>query len=232
MTKVKVSGVGKSRGTPDIAIIQIQVKNEEKDQLECRRVNNVACESVVTTLKEVVEEDDIYATPARVLPTYKQGFTRSKISGYHGNNDIIATVRKLELAQELVQRLNSIDEDLIQVSSFQFDIENKEELETAARRAAFANAKSRAETYGEEIESSISGVETIEEHLKYGSTARHPSGKFGVTQCDGIMRLRDSNDFINLSGEDHWIPTRGEEETLEIGNIELEITVNVCFELK
>lgn len=221
MTKVKVSGTGKSRGTPDIAIIQIQVENEDKDQLECRRANNAACESVVDTLKEVVEENDIFATPARITPQYKGLFGR--VSGYKGYNTITATVRKLELTQKLVKELNNLDEKLIQVTSFQFDLEDKEKLENEARIAAFYNAKSRAETYAQEIGIPISGIETLNEHLSYGSSARHPSGKFGATQADGIMRLRDTNDF--------WIPIRGEEETLEIGDIELNITVDVCFEL-
>lgn len=224
MTKVRVSGIGKSRGTPDVAIIQVQVQNEDKDQLECRRVNNAACESVVVTLKEVVEENDIFATPARITPQHK-GFISSKVSSYKGHNTITATVRKLELAQELVKQLNNINEKLIQVCSFQFDVEDKEELENIARRAAFANAKSRAETYSQEIGLSISGIETLEERFSnFGNSARYPSGKFGI-------RLRDSNDFVNLD-EDHWVPQRGEEETLEIGDIELSINVDVCFELK
>jgi uncharacterized protein YggE len=215
MTKVTVSGTGKSQGTPDIAIIQIEVKNEDKDQLECRRANNVGSESVVAALKQVVEENDIYATPARVTPQYKHGFIGTRVAKYQGHNKITATVRRLEEAQELARQLNNLDEKMIQVCSFQFDIEDKEQLETTARCAAFANAKRRAETYAKEIEFPVSGVETIEEHLRYSDSARHPSGKFGMIQADS----------------DFWIPARGEEETLEIGDIELTVNVTVCFRI-
>lgn len=212
MTKVTVSGTGKSKGTPDIAIIQIQVQNEDKDQLECRRANNAASESVVAILKKVVEENDIHAIPARIRPKYKSGFWT--ISKYQGHNTITATVRKLEFVQELIKQLNNLDEKVIQVCSFQFDIENKDELEAVARRAAFANAKVRAEIYSKEIGIPISGVETVEEHLRYSGNARHPSGKFGAMRQD----------------EDFFLPV-GEEEIIEIGDVELTINVTVCFEL-
>lgn len=236
MVKVRVRGVGKARGVPNIAIIQVTVSNEAKDQLDCRRENNVASDDVVTTLKQVVEENDIYAVPARVTPQHKHGFIGTKVVGYKGINIIRATVRKLELAQELVQQLNNIDEELIQVTSFQFDIEDQQELENLARRAAFSNARDRADVYIAEMFSEADDqhikvqVETIEEHLSYVNTSRHPSGKFrfgsGISQPDAMISLKDSNDFVNLGDEDNWVPQR---ETLEMGHIELKINVDVCF---
>jgi len=216
MTKVTISGKGKARGKPDIAIIEVRVATEDKNELECRRLNNVASESVVAAFKRVVAENDIYAVPAQVSAQYKSGFIGTRVSGYRGQNYITAIVRRLEVAEQLVAEINKLDEKTIQVSSFQFDLEEKDELEKVARRAAFASAKRRAETYAEEIGSTVGGVDTIEEYLHYGSTARHPSGKFGA------VRLRDTNDF--------WVPTReGERETLEMGDIEINIDVKVCF---
>lgn len=214
MTKIKVSGEGKSLGRPDVAVIQVRVQNENREQLECRRQNNMACESVINIFKEVTTENDIHAVPARVTPSRKDGIMGTKIVAYQASNTITAIVRKLEIAQQLVQKLNTLDEKYIQVSSFQFDIENKQELEDEARRAAFANAKKRAETYGEEIGMTIDRVKSIEENLRYNNTARHPAGKFGVV-------LRESNDFIDLSNSP--------KETLETGDVELTVDVNVCF---
>ena len=170
---------------------------------------------VVSFFKSITGEDDIHATPARVYPQYKEGMRGSKIVGYIATNTITGHIRNLELIQQAVQKINTLDQSLIQVSSLQFDIENKFELENQARQIAFADAKCRAETYGKEIGLHIKKVKSIEENLRYNSTARHPSGKFGIT-------LHESNDFTNLSSH---------EETLETGNIELTVEVQVCFKL-
>lgn len=212
MTKVKVKGTGKAKGQPDVAIIQVEVNNENKDQLECRRVNNIGSEAAVAILKEVVEENDIYATPARVDKRQKSGIVGSRY--YQGYNRITATIRNLEHVQSLVRKLNVVDDKLVQVSSLQFDIEDKEELENEARVAAFANAKKRAEVYGQQTNLGIKGIEEISEYLSFGSSgARHPSGKFSLS-------LRDS---------DNWIPVRGEDEVLEMGDIEVAVDATVCF---
>lgn len=218
MTKVKVCGVGKAQGVPDIAVVQVQIRNEGKTQAECRHANNNASETVVTILKTAgVEENDIYATPANISPQYRNGgFGRShhKVSFYIGYNKITATVRNLETIQELVQQINNLDQEMVQVCSLQFDIGDKNKLENEARRAAFNNAVDRATTYGKEIEGEIKGVETIEENLSYGNSARHPSAKFAMTSAfqDGCL------------GEQS-------QETLEMGDIELKIEVEVCFEI-
>ena len=212
MTKVTVSGEGSAKGKPDIAIIQIKVESEHKDQLACRQLSNNSCETVITILKSVVKENDIHAVPARVFPIHKDGMLGSKIVGYESVNTITASVRSLESVQQLVQQINSLDPSSIQVSSLQFDIENKHVLEDEARRAAFANARRRAETYGEEIGMVINRVKTIDENLRYNSTARHPTGKFSAA----------------LQEADFYIPVK---ETLETGDVELTIDVTVSFKL-
>ena len=214
MTKVTVNGVGKIKGKPDVALIDVKVQNEHANMVTCRLNNNASSEEVVATLKKVIAENDIYAVPARVTPQYKSGFLGTKVIGHTGINTISATLRDLDAAQELIKELNSLDAETVQVSSFQFDIEDKEELENRARQDAFHNAKKRAELYAQEIGLPVSGVDTLEESVRYGSTARHPSGKFAAA------RLHEQNDF--------WIPTR-EGETLEMGDIELTIDVRVCF---
>lgn len=214
MAKVTVDGQGKAKGAPDIAVIQVQVQNEHKDQKTCRLESNLASDIVVAVLKEATEENDIYVTPAQIRPRYKNS---AKIIGYQGFNSITARIRNLDDAQDLLTQINNLDVEKVQVSSFQFDIDDKKELEDEARRMAFAHAKAKAETYSEEIGYPVSGVISIEENLQYGNRGRHPTGKFALASrsLEGV-------------GEDFHMPVR---EALEMGDIEVTINVDVCFKV-
>jgi len=217
MAKVSVDGEGKAKGAPDIALIQVTVQNEANDQATCRQENNACSEAVVATLKKVVDENDVYVTPARVQPDWDYGKRKRRQNGFKGYNLITAKVRNLESAQDLLTEINNLNVEKIQVSSFSFDIDDKKELENEARRSAFAHAKAKAETYAQETDLPMSGVVSIEENLHYGGGAgRHPSGKFAASRMECAM---DAG------------PGGGGEEMLEMGDIEVTVNIAACFKL-
>lgn len=214
MAKVTVQGLGKATGQPDVAVIQVTVHNEAKDQRKARQENNAASEKVVEILKKVVAENDLFVVPARVYPQYNyQKLRGNQVVGYQANNTLTAKIRNLDVAQELFTEINNIDPEKVQVTSFQFDIDDKEPLENEARKKAFANAKARAEVYAQESQMTMGGVKSLNEEMYYGNRGggRHPSAKFAAA------RAMDANE--------------GGPEMLEMGDIEVNVTVTACFRL-
>lgn len=216
MAKVTVQGLGKATGQPDIAVIQITVRNEAKDQRTARQENNAASEQVVEILKKVVAENDLYVVPARVHPQYNyQKRGGNQIVGYQATNILTAKIRNLDIAQDLLTEINNLDPEKVQVTSFQFDIDDKEPLESEARKKAFANAKARAEVYAQESQLTMTGLKSLNEEMYYGNRGgggRHPSAKFAAARA------------MDAEG--------GGPEILELGDIEVNVTVTACFKLE
>lgn len=199
MTRISLHGYGFAQGKPDIVKIQIRVKNENKDQKQCLHVNNEGSRLVVSTLKENnIKENDIHVHPASVHESTKQLGIIGRGSIYVATNNITATIRNLDQSGKIPQKINLLNEDLIQVCNLQFDLENKLKLENEARKLAFEDAKAKAESYADCLTSSyLLGdkkkwqVHRIEETLRYNNnnTARNPSGKFAPAIQEEEMQI-------------------------------------------
>jgi uncharacterized protein YggE len=138
----------------------------------------------------------------------------NQIVGYQANNTITAKIRNLDIAQELFTEINNLFPQKVQVSSFQFDIDEKEPLENEARKKAFANAKARAEVYAQESQLTMGELKSLNEEMYYGNRGggRHPSAKFAVARAA--------------------VENEGGPEVLEMGEIEVNVTVTACFKLE
>jgi uncharacterized protein YggE len=210
MAKITVQGVGKVSGQPDIAVIQVVIQNKSKDQATARKENNVASEAVLAILKRVVEEKDLYAQPARVWPEYNYTNKRGQqIIGYQANNSITAKLRKLEMAQALVNEINNVDSEKVQIGNFQIAIDDRTKLENEARAKALADAKQKAQLYASESGFSVVVLKSLDESM--GGGYNRP------------MRAMAMAAACDAGGPP--------DETLEMGNIDITVNVNACFKV-
>lgn len=211
MAKVNVQGVGKVSGQPDIAVIQVLVHNKSKDQATARKENNVASEAVLAILKRVVEDKDLYAQPARVWPDYNYTQKRGQqIKGYQASNSITAKLRNLEMAQTVVNEINNVDSEKVQVSSFQIAIDDRTKIENEARSKALADAKQKAQLYASESGFSVIVLKSLDENM----------GERGYNPPRRAMAFAAAA-----------LESAPQDETLEMGNIDITVNVNACFKL-
>jgi hypothetical protein len=100
-----------------------------------------------------VAEEDIQTSNYSIWPQYDYTGQRQILVGYQVNNNVTVKIRDIETAGATIDAVAAAGGDDVTVNGVSFSIEDNEALITAARDAAFADAKAKAEQLAE-----LSGV--------------------------------------------------------------------------
>lgn len=151
---ISVSGTGEVTGTPDTLTITFGVTVRRDSVSEAVAVAAEKAELVIASLtSNGVEEKDIQTANYSVYPEYDWSDNTQELVGYHVNNSVIAKIRDIENAGTVIDRATAAGGNETTVGGISFSIEDNDELIEAARAAAWANAKAKAEQLA-----SLSGV--------------------------------------------------------------------------
>ena len=202
---ITVQGIGKASGDPDIAVVEITVENRASTAAEARNKTNAAAKEVVAALKQFVAENDLVAVPPRIRFNYQwdEPQKRNEIIDYTATTVISAKVRDMEEIDSFNSKIAEFDPAVVQLTSFQFGIEKRDELESRARIEAFAAAKARAELYAAQAGKKLRDLKSFQETYVSGGT-RRPSGKFAAAMAE-------------------------EGAVIEKGDIEVQVTVTATY---
>lgn len=142
---LSVAGSGKVFLTPDLATITIGVRTENADAGRAVLDNNAKAEEIASALKEMgVEEKDIQTSNFNIYANQQFDERGNPVSTtYVVENTVFVTVRDLSKLGELLGK--AVEAGANQVYGIQFDVENKEEALSQARKAAVENARAKAE---------------------------------------------------------------------------------------
>ncbi len=147
-----LSGEGKASATPDLAIINSGVVSEGASAREALDANTSAMAKLIAAIKESgIEDKDIATSGFSVQPRYiysqRNDGTQEppRISGYEVRNTVTVKVRDLTKLGAILDK--AVTEGSNQVESLTFDIADKKALTDDARKAALADARSKAELY-------------------------------------------------------------------------------------
>ncbi len=164
-TKIRtltVNGTGKTYLSPDIAYVSIGVHTENANASEAVASNNTQSQEVAEALIGFkIDKKDIQTTNFSIYPQ-QQYDQEGKVTGtrYIVDNTVFVTLRDLEKIGEVLNAAVSAGANSI--NSIQFDVEDKTEALSGARKAAVANARIQAEELATAAGVKLGEVQTIQ----------------------------------------------------------------------
>ncbi len=147
---VTVDGVGRVTGVPDVLRATIGVEVRRPAVQEALDAANAGAERVLAALRDAgVEERDVHTRDLAVYPEYHSPAPDAppEISGYVVVNLVEAKLRELDRVGELLDAVLRAGGDDARLNGVAFALEDNAELLEAARDAAFADARAKAEQY-------------------------------------------------------------------------------------
>ena len=142
---LRVSGIGKATGTPDLTTLSLGVSVTKETVAEARNVAAASMTHVVAALKEQgVLDTDITTSHFRIHEEYDhRGQTREKI-GYTVSNGVTVTVREADTVAAVIDAAVAAGGDFIKFRNIDFSFSNTAAMEREARQAAVADMEERA----------------------------------------------------------------------------------------
>lgn len=205
--QITISGEGKIKVTPDIAVIQLGVQNNGKDAKEVKTLNDVTIEKVIKYIKKFNIPTSDYQT-AQMSLNKNYDYEKKKYS-YQANQTISVTLKDISKYDAFM--MDVMDTGVNVINGVEFKSSKMEIYETEARKKAILNAKKKADDYVSVLAGQKVGKALLISDNSYTNYPRP------VLMAKGMNFEADSS-----------MPR----ETLAIGEIEIISSVNVSFLLE
>jgi hypothetical protein len=159
---VSVSGVGQVTGTPDVLRLSMgeQATGATVDAA-LNQANSDISKVTAALKKHGVADKDIQTSGLSINPRFDQN--GQHITGYDVTESLAVQLRNLKDAGSAISDATAAGGNDTRVDGVSFDIEDNAALLNAARDAAFADAKSKAEEYAKLSGRSLGKVSQISE---------------------------------------------------------------------
>jgi uncharacterized protein YggE len=167
---ITIEGRGEVRAVPDMAQINSGVTTQGATAREALDANTAAMADLIAALKDAgIETRDIQTSGFSVNPNYVYSDARDengyilppKINGYQVSNSVSVTVRALEELGTILDK--SVNVGANTINGVSFSVADPSELYNQARKAAFADARSKAELYATAAGAKLGDLEAISE---------------------------------------------------------------------
>lgn len=178
---ISIDGMGEVRAAPDMATITSGVTTQGATAREALDANTAAMATLVAALKEAgITPRDIQTSGFSVNPDYvysderdANGYTRPpKINGYQVMNTVTVAVRDLKTLGSILDKSVTVGANTI--NGVSFSVADPSELFNEARRAAFADARDKAELYAAAADSALDDLVSISESQSFNSPQPMP----------------------------------------------------------
>lgn len=159
---ISVTGTGRVKTEPDVADISLGVTKQGDEAAEASSKAAEAMESMIAALLEMgIDEADIQTTSLSLNPIYDWNNQPATIEGWEANNMVQVTIRDVESIGTVVDAATAAGATNVNYISFR--VEDPSESEMAARDAAVADAKVKADALAAAAGVTIVGVISISE---------------------------------------------------------------------
>jgi uncharacterized protein len=178
---VTIEGRGEVTAAPDMAMITSGVTSQGASAREALDANTAAMADLIEELKASgIEARDIQTSGFSVNPNYvysddrdANGYTLPpKINGYQVSNTVTVTVRDLAALGAILDKSVTIGANT--VNGVTFAVADPSELLDEARKAAFADARAKAELYAEAAGTRLGDLESISERQGFSDPQPYP----------------------------------------------------------
>lgn len=173
---IAIDGRGEVRAAPDMATVMSGVTTQGATAREALDANTAAMSELLAALKDAgIEARDIQTSGFSVNPNYVYSDARDdlgytlppKINGYQVANSVTVVVRDLEELGAILDKSVTVGANT--VNGVSFSVADPSELLNEARKAAFADARSKAELYADVAGAQLGDLESIRESQDFGS---------------------------------------------------------------
>jgi len=171
---MQMSGHGEIMAKPDTAYVTSGVTSQAATAKDALAANTADMTALIGVLKDAgVAEEDIQTSGFAVNPNYIYSDQRDangyqlppKISGYTVTNSVTVHVRDLSILGTMLDKEVSVGANTI--NGINFAVENPSALYDQARKAAFADAKGKADLYADAAGVGLGAIENISENQGY-----------------------------------------------------------------
>ncbi|WP_172123723.1 MULTISPECIES: SIMPL domain-containing protein [unclassified Devosia] len=171
---ISIEGRGEVTAAPDTAFITSGVTTQGATAREALDLNTKAMAELITELKASgIEARDIQTSGFSVSPNYvysderdTNGYTLPpRIAGYQVANVVTVKVRALDQLGAILDKSVTIGANTI--NGVSFSVEDPSELLDEARKAAFADARTKAELYATAAGGSLEEIVSINESQNF-----------------------------------------------------------------
>lgn len=178
---ISIEGRGEVRAAPDMATINSGVTTQGATAREALDANTTAMNELLATLKEAgIEARDIQTSGFSVNPNYiysdardSNGYTLPpKIDGYQVSNSVTVVVRELADLGSILDQSVTVGANT--VNGVSFSVADPADLLNEARKAAFADAREKAELYAGVAGETLGDLESISERQDFGTPQPYP----------------------------------------------------------
>ncbi|WP_224703180.1 SIMPL domain-containing protein [Devosia aquimaris] len=178
---ISIDGHGEITAAPDMAMINSGVTTQGATAREALDANTAAMAALIESLKQSgIEARDIQTSGFAVNPNYVYSDARDangysqppKIDGYQVSNNVTVTVRKLADLGAILDKSVTVGANTI--GGVTFAVADPTELYNEARKAAFADAKAKAELYATAAGSSLDEIMSISETQGFNAPQPYP----------------------------------------------------------
>lgn len=179
--EITIEGRGEVRAAPDMAIINSGVTSQGETAREALDANTAAMNELLAALKSAgIEPRDIQTSGFSVNPNYvysdardEQGYTLPpRINGYQVSNSVSVIVRDLTDLGTILD--TSVTVGANTVNGVSFSVADPTELYDQARKAAFTDARRKAELYAGVAGAKLGELESIRESQGYSVPEPYP----------------------------------------------------------
>lgn len=208
-TTLTVSAEGRVERAPDVADLSAGVVTQAKTASEAMRLNAQRMTAVIVALRRAgVAERDIQTSGLNLNPQYLYRENQPPVlTGYQVSNNVMVRVRDLGNMGRTVDAL--VAEGANQINGPSFALDKPDAALDAARVAAMAKARARAELYARAAGLSVRRIMQISE----ASAVTPPPYPMPVARMES-MAAKDASTPIAP------------------GELAMTVTVNVVFELQ
>lgn len=203
--QITVSGEGKIKVTPDYAIISIGVENTGADAAEVKKKNDATVDAVIKYMKGFKLPASDYQTK-QVYLHKNYDYTKKKYS-YVASQQISITLKDLSKYDTMMMGL--VDTGINNIQGVEFKSTKVAQFESDARKAAVADAKTKA--------------------LDYASALSQKVGKAIMVSDNSQTHYPVPMMYAMKAGAAEDAMPR---ETLAIGEIEITANVTISFSLE
>ncbi|MDF2798487.1 MAG: hypothetical protein K0R85_1231 [Devosia sp.] len=171
---ISIEGRGEVTAAPDTAFITSGVTTQGATAREALDLNTKAMAELIAELKASgIEARDIQTSGFSVSPNYvysderdANGYTLPpRISGYQVSNVVTVKVRALDQLGAILDKSVTVGANTI--NGVSFSVEDPSELLDEARKAAFADARTKAELYATAAGGSLEEIVSINESQNF-----------------------------------------------------------------
>lgn len=181
---ISVNGVGQVTLAPDVAYVYVGVQSQSAEVADALTQNNQKAQAISDALQQLgIETSDIQTSSFNIAPQQNYG-PQGEITGttYNVNNTVYVTVRNLQTLGQLLDVV--VRAGANSINSVTFDVLDKNQGLSEARRLAVESARSQADEIAQMAGVTVSELQSMN---VYNSSAPVPVDNRGTFATDAAQ---------------------------------------------